>query len=140
MNIEYIDTIQPRISDINYGGHVGHVELINLLHEVRVKFLYLYSLKETDINGHVLIMHNLNVTYINQVFWNNKLEIKMKIKADRARILFDYKIYNITLQNEAAIAAAKMVLLNKEKERPAKPENFIRIINNDNNERKHHQQ
>ncbi len=36
MKIEYIEIIKPRISDINYGGHVGHVELIHLLHEVLV--------------------------------------------------------------------------------------------------------
>src|SRR5579871_2284608 len=132
MSFEYTDTIHPRISDINYGGHVGHIELIGLLHEVRVRFLNLYSFKETDIHGNVLIMHNLNITYNNQVFWNNVLKIEMKIKADGIKILFDYKVFNITLQNEAAFAEMKMVLLNKEKEKLTKPDNFIRILNNDN--------
>ena len=33
--IEYVEKIKPRISDINYGGHLGHMELLGLLHEVR---------------------------------------------------------------------------------------------------------
>jgi len=136
MICEYTDTIKPRISDINYGGHLGHVELVNLLHEIRVNFLNQYSLKETDINGHVLVVRNLNMTYKNQAFWNNNLEIKMNTKVDGAKIIFDYRVFNSTLGNETAIAEVSMVLLDPEKERPVKPESFIRILRNDNNKGK----
>ncbi len=137
MNLEYTDTIKPRISDINYGGHLGHVELLNLLHEVRVRFLNQYSLEETNIKGHVLIMRSLNLTYKNQVFWGNDLEIKMYTKIDGAKIIFDYRVFNSTLKNETAIAEAAMVLLDKEKGRLIKAEFFIRMFKNDNNEGKH---
>ena len=135
MNLEYTDTIKPRISDINYGGHLGHVELVNLLHEIRVRFLNQYSLKETDIDGHVLIMRSINLTYKNQAFWGNNLEVKMQTRIDGAKIIFDYRIFNSTLGNETAIAEANMVLLNRGRERPAKPEIFTRMFKNDNNER-----
>lgn len=137
MNLEYTDTIKPRISDINYGGHLGHVELINLLHEVRVKFLHQYSLKETDIDGHVLVVRNLNLTYKNQVFWNNNLEIKMRTRIDGAKIIFSYSVHNSTLGNQSAAAEVAMVLLNRERERPAKPEIFARMLNNDINNGTH---
>ena len=134
MNLEYTDTITPRVSDINYGGHLGHVELINLLHEIRVRFLNMYSLKEIDINGHILIIRHLNVTYKNQVFWNNVLAVNMKIAVDGAQIVFNYRIFNTTLNNEAAIAETKMILLNKEKQKPVKLDFFIRMLDNENNE------
>ena len=135
MNLEYTDTIRPRISDINYGGHLGHVELINLLHEVRVKFLHQYALKESDLNGHVLVVRSLNLIYKNQVFWNNDLEIKIQVTLDGAKIIFDYNVYNSSLGNETAVAEIAMILLNREKKRPAKPEIFARMLKNDiNNE------
>ena len=31
--------IAVRISDINYGGHLGHDSIISLIHEARVRFL-----------------------------------------------------------------------------------------------------
>jgi len=136
MNIEFSDTIKPRITDINYGGHVGHIELINLLHEIRVRFLDIHSLKETDINGHVLMMHNLNITYKKQIFWNNELQIQMNTICDGVRIIFNYNIFNNTLGNEAAIAQATMILMDIIKEKPVRPENFIKALKNVNNEGK----
>ncbi len=32
-------TLEVRISDINYGNHLGHDSLVSLLHEARVRFL-----------------------------------------------------------------------------------------------------
>lgn len=135
MIIEYIDIIEPRISDINYGGHVGHVELIYLLHEIRVRFLDKYSLQETDINGHVLVMHNLNLTYKNQVFWNNKLEVNMKTKIDGVKIIFAYHVINTTREKEAAMATMTMVLLDKKRGKPIKPDIFVKILKKNNHEK-----
>lgn len=129
MNIDYRDTIKTRISDINYGNHVGHVELINLLHEIRVRFLHQYSLKETDVNGYALVMHHLNITYKNQVLWNNELDIHMKIRIDGVKIIFYYRAFNITLKNDAAVAEASMVLLDKNKGKPVKSDIFVSILN-----------
>jgi len=136
MHIEHIEIIKPRISDINYGDHVGHVELIHLLHEVRVRFLHQYSLKETDVYGHVLMMRDLSVTYKSQVFWSNELRIKMRTKLSGAKIIFDYNVFNNTSGKEAALAEAIMVLLNREKGNLVKPDIFIRTIKNDSDKGK----
>lgn len=132
MNLDYTYIIRPRISDINYGGHVGHVELINLLHEVRVNFLRQFSLLETDIDGHVLMMRSLNIIYKNQAFWGNELSVNMKININGAKIIFDYTVFNTTLNNETAVAEAAMVLFDRKKERPIKPDIFIHLLKNIN--------
>lgn len=140
MMLEYTDTIKPRISDINYGGHLGHVELVSLLHEVRVNFLNQYSITEVDINGHALIMRSLNLKYKNQAFWGNNLKIKMQMQLEGARIIFNYLVFNSTLENETAIANATMVLLDKKNGKPVNPEIFTRIFKkNDNNTGKYEQ-
>jgi len=137
MNLEYTETIKPRVSDINYGGHVGHVELMNLMHEIRVRFLKKYSLKETDIDGHVLVMRSINTTYFNQAFWDDELKITMKTKVDGVKIIFNYLIFNSTLDNKTAEAEAVMVLLDEKQEKPVRPNEFIRILSDDNNAGKH---
>ena len=37
--IAFTTTLDVRISDINYGNHLGHDSLISLLHEARMRFL-----------------------------------------------------------------------------------------------------
>lgn len=130
MNLEYTDTIQPRISDINYGGHLGHIELISLLHEIRLRFLNLYSLTEDNLGGNVLLVRNLNITYKNQAYWGNNLEINMQMKISGAKILFNYNIVNLTSKNETADAEIVMVLFSKQHKRIVKPENLVRTIKN----------
>ena len=43
--------IQVRISDINYGGHLGNDALLALLQEARVQMLKQYKWSEVDIEG-----------------------------------------------------------------------------------------
>ena len=42
--------LRVRITDVNYGGHMGNDSLLGLLHEARVRFLEHYALKRT---GHL---------------------------------------------------------------------------------------
>ena len=135
MNLEYTDIIKPGISDINYSGHLGHTELVNLLHEVRLRFLNQFGVTESELDGHALMVRNLNVTYKNQVFWGNNLEVKMKTNIDGAKVIFNYRIFNSTLGNETATSEIVMVLLEKKKKRLARPEILTRILKNDTNEK-----
>ena len=41
--------LRVRITDVNYGGHMGNDALLGLLHEARVQFLAHYGLSELDI-------------------------------------------------------------------------------------------
>lgn len=129
--IEYIDTIKPRIYDINYGGHLGHVELVELLHEIRAQFLKKHQLSEINILGNFLVMRNLNLDYLNQAFWDNELNVIMQITCDGAKIIFNYTVLNLSLNNKTAAAEAKMVLIDKN-QKPIRPDIFFEIIENEN--------
>jgi acyl-CoA thioester hydrolase len=129
MTIEYIEIIKPRISDINYGGHVGHIELINLLHEVRVQFLKKHNLNEIEINGSALIVREIQVKYINQSFWNDELKVHLTLQSDGAKIVFHYSVYNLSSNNMTANAEITMVLMNKNNQKPLKPNIFFEKFN-----------
>jgi YbgC/YbaW family acyl-CoA thioester hydrolase len=128
--MEYIEIIKPRISDINYGNHVGHIELLNLLHEVRMQFLKKYHLNEIEMEGCALMVRELKIKYINQSFWNDELKIHLELKESRAKIIFNYSIHNLSKNNLTGHAEIIMLLINKNTQKPLKPHIFFDKINN----------
>lgn len=66
-----------RITDINYGNHVGSDAFISLLHEARVRFLANLGFTETDIGGAALMISDLAVIYKSQAFCGDILTFEI---------------------------------------------------------------
>lgn len=107
------------------------MELINLLHEVRVQFLKKYNLNEVEINGSALIVRELQIKYINQSFWNDELKVHLTLKANGAKIIFHHSIYNLSNDNITANAEITMILINKNNQKPLNPNIFFEKFNSD---------
>ncbi len=71
--------IPVRITDINYGNHVGNDSLISILHEARVKWLNQLGYSELDIEGSSIIMNELGVNYLNESFYGDVLNIQLSV-------------------------------------------------------------
>ena len=67
--------VDVRISDINYGGHLGNDSLLSILHEARMQFLKDYGFSEQDCGGVGLIMRDIVVEFKSEVFYGDVLEI-----------------------------------------------------------------
>ena len=52
-----------RITDLNYGGHVGNDKFLSLAHEARLQFLNFYNYSEFDFEGIGLIMADAAIEY-----------------------------------------------------------------------------
>ncbi len=52
----YTTHIPVRITDLNYGGHVGNDTILSLIHEARIQFLGHYGYGELNMEGVGLIM------------------------------------------------------------------------------------
>lgn len=52
-----------RVSDINYGGHLGNDAVLSLCHEARIRFLEHLGYSEIDIEGVGIIMSDAVVVY-----------------------------------------------------------------------------
>jgi acyl-CoA thioester hydrolase len=63
-----------RITDINYGGHVGNDSILSLIHEVRVQFLRQNGYTELDLAGVGLIMADVVIEFKNEIFYGDTLE------------------------------------------------------------------
>ena len=63
-SIETYETEIPiRISDVNYGGHLGNDAVLSLAHEARVRFLALRGFSEKDVEGVGIMMVDAAVVY-----------------------------------------------------------------------------
>lgn len=68
-------SIPIRISDINYGNHVGNDSFVSIVHEARMQWLQQHNFSELDINGTALIMSGLSLEFKNEAFYGDILDI-----------------------------------------------------------------
>lgn len=73
----FIYSITVRITDLNYGGHLGNDRLLALMHEARAAFLAAHQMSELDCGGVSLIMGDVAVVYKNEAFAGDRLEIEV---------------------------------------------------------------
>lgn len=79
-DVVYSTTIRIRVSDINYGGHVGNDNLVSLMHEARVRWLQSMGYtSELDIEGLGLIQKDLAVDYKHEILLGQIITIDLAI-------------------------------------------------------------
>jgi acyl-CoA thioesterase FadM len=69
--------IPVRITDLNYGRHLGHDTLVSLLHEARARFFQHAGMAEDDVDGLGIILTELWVSYRAQVFFGQTLKVEI---------------------------------------------------------------
>lgn len=103
--------IPVRITDLNYGGHLGNDALLGLLHEVRVQFLRSLGVeKEFDpVSKLGFIMVDAAVEYKGEAFHGDILRFDVAA-ADANKYGFDV-VYHVHNQAGKEIARAKTGML-----------------------------
>ncbi len=101
-------TIPVRISDVNYGGHVGNDAIISILHEARLQYLSAIGCTELDAFGTAMIMADLAVVYKGEGFYGDQFIVEIAA-GELSSFGFDL-FYRISTQKEGKqtiIAEAK---------------------------------
>ena len=98
--------IDIRITDINYGGHLGNDSVLGIIHEARVRFLKDKGFTEADIGGIGIIMTDAVIQYSSEGLYGDKLKIDVAVDAitDRGCDLY-YRLTNT--KTEKVIVKAK---------------------------------
>ena len=101
-------SIPVRITDVNYGNHVGNNSIVEIMHEARVQFLQHLGFTELNVAGTSLIMSELSVEFKNESFYNDVLEIKI-FSGELTRVSFElyYEISVKRNDQKILIALAK---------------------------------
>jgi len=69
-----------RVSDINYGGHLGNAAVLSLAQEARMRFLQSHGWSERDVDGVGIIMTDAVVVYRSQAFYGDVLTIDVAVE------------------------------------------------------------
>lgn len=70
-------SIPVRISDINYGNHLGNDSFVSIVHEARVQWLQLHNYSELNIEGAGLILADLAVEFKSEGFYGDTIEVSI---------------------------------------------------------------
>jgi acyl-CoA thioester hydrolase len=76
---DFSTEIAVRITDINYGGHLGNDSVLGLVHEARVRFLQHYNYSEIDVEGVSMIMTDAVIVYKSQGFCGDILIVDVMV-------------------------------------------------------------
>ena len=103
--------IPVRITDLNYGGHLGNDALLGLLHEARVHFLRSIGVpNDFDPSTKLgLIMVDVAVEYKSEAFHGDVLRVQIAA-ADPSKYGFDV-VYHVHNQAGKEVARAKTGML-----------------------------
>lgn len=100
--------IPIRITDVNYGGHVGNDTILSIIHEARVQFLSHHGYEELKIEGIGLIMSDAGIEYKAELFYGDKIRVSVAA-GEFSKIGFDlfYKIDKVSEAQTILVASAK---------------------------------
>jgi len=71
-------TIQVRITDLNYGGHVGNDTFLSLIHEARQQFLNHYGYSELNFENTGLIMTDVALEFKKELNYGQTIQIHVQ--------------------------------------------------------------
>ncbi|MES2627423.1 MAG: thioesterase family protein [Bacteroidota bacterium] len=102
----FTTTIEVRVTDLNYGNHLGNDALLGIVHEARVRFYSSLGFPdERNVFGTGLIMADTAIQYRSEGFLADVLTISVGVH-DINRMGYDL-VYRIVNQHGAEVAIAK---------------------------------
>lgn len=122
--------IPVRITDINYGGHVGNDTVLTLMHEARMQFLHHYNFSEMNFGGVSLIMRDVLIEFKKEIFYGDAINVFVTI-SNFSRAGFDlfYKMVKSTGDTIVAIAKTGMICYNYDSKKIVSvPEKMLNIF------------
>jgi acyl-CoA thioester hydrolase len=111
----YSTSIPVRITDLNYGGHVGNDTVLTLFHEARMQFLAHYGVSEMNFGGTSLIMRNVLIEFRKEIFYGDSIKVHVAL-SNFSKASFDLFYKMVKGNDEMIVATGKtgMVCYNYE--------------------------
>jgi len=79
-NFNFSTNLKIRITDLNYGGHVGNDSFLSLIHEARQQFFNFFGYAELKIENASLIMTDALMEFKKELNYGD--EVKISVVAD----------------------------------------------------------
>ena len=105
---QFTTQIPVRITDLNYGGHVGNDTVLSIIHEARMQFLHHYGYTEMDFGGTGMIMSDVGIEFKNELFYADKVKASVAIEEiSKVTFAFYYKLEKETGNGFVLAATAR---------------------------------
>ncbi len=96
-----------RITDINYGNHLGNDRYLSYIQEARMQYLQaLGYADELHVEDVALFVGDSAVMYKHEIFYGQTLEIEV-VASDFGRVTFDFYFRLMCLESGKEVASAK---------------------------------
>jgi acyl-CoA thioesterase FadM len=69
--------IPVRITDLNYGNHVGNDAFVSIIHEARVQYFTAKKVAELNADGTGLIMADLQINFKKEALYGDILNVEI---------------------------------------------------------------
>jgi acyl-CoA thioester hydrolase len=111
-SFSFSTSFDVRITDLNYGGHVGNDKVLTFLQEARMRFLVSLGYSELNVEGVGLIMSDAALVFKTEIFYGDELLISIQA-AEFSRVGFDllYKIEKKNKELALIVAIAKTAMI-----------------------------
>lgn len=113
--------IAIRITDLNYGNHVGNDAFLALLHEARVQYLQSIGASELNFFGTSLIMRSAAIEFKAELFYGDQVDIFIapgEYTTSSFTLFYKLQVERGEKHINAAIAQTGMVCFNYEVRKP----------------------
>lgn len=107
-HFSFSTSIPVRITDLNYGGHVGNDAILSLVHEARMQYLKSFGFSELQFDSASLIMSDAGIEFKSEAFYGDTLTVAVTA-GEFSRVGFDlfYRFTKMDGEKEVLVALAK---------------------------------
>ncbi|MCB0736396.1 MAG: thioesterase family protein [Bacteroidetes bacterium] len=130
--IHFTTKLSVRVTDLNYGNHMGNDAFVGLMQQARILMLNKFGLSELNVGENTsLIQGDLVVTYHAEGHLNDEIEFNLAID-DISNSSFDiyYQATNLNKNKLLALAKTRMVCFSYEQSKTLPvPESFRMLLN-----------
>lgn len=123
-------SVTIRVTDLNYGNHLGNQQILGLFHEARVRWLK--SLEQSELNffGCGLIMADCAMQFKSEGFLGDKMILKIGV-SDTSSVGFTlvYKMERVSDSKTIALCQTGVVCFDYESRKVARlPQEAIQVF------------
>jgi acyl-CoA thioester hydrolase len=105
-SFSFSTSIAVRITDLNYGAHVGNDTVLSFIHEARFRYLQSLGYTELNLEGVGLIMSDAALVFKNEIYYGDELLISIRgVEFNRVGFDLIYKIEKKPLDQPLIIVA-----------------------------------
>jgi acyl-CoA thioesterase FadM len=107
--------IELRITDMNYGGHMGNEVVLVLAHEARMRWLQSIGQSEMNLMGKSIIQADAAVVYQSEGYTGDRIEVLIYVQTSGSSgFEMIYQMKNLSKTKDLAVVKTGMVFYNYE--------------------------